>query len=85
MKTLEKKMLLVKEMTSNWLLTCLFIFKRKYKLIALNVSKQQVPEADPRAMQKTIFSKSLDRDGYGMILFIIKEIKEAILDFFHKK
>lgn len=72
-------------MTSNWLLTCLLIFKRKYKLIALNVSKQQVPEADLRAMQKTIFSKSLDRDGYGMILFIIKEIKEAILDFFHKK
>lgn len=33
-------------------------------------------------MQKNIFSENLDRDEYGMILFIMEEIKEAILDFF---
>ena len=56
-------------------------FMDTYKMIAVDLSKQQVLDADPRAIQQINFTANLDRDGYGRIYFIREEAKETILDF----
>ena len=38
-------------------------FKKYYKMIAIDLSKQQVLDADPRATQQINFTANLDRDG----------------------
>ena len=56
-------------------------FMDTYKMIAVDLSKQQVLDADPRAIQQINFTANLDRDGDTKIYFIIEEAKETILDF----
>ena len=56
-------------------------FKDTYKMIAVDLSKQQVLDADPRAIQQINFTSNLDRDGNTRIYFILEEAKETILDF----
>ena len=56
-------------------------FKKKYKLIAIDLSKQQVFDADPRAIQKINFTVNLERENGTRMLFIIKQAAETILDF----
>ena len=56
-------------------------FKDSYKMIAIDVSKQQALDADPRAIQQINFTANLDRAGNTRILFILEEGKETILDF----
>ena len=51
------------------------------KMIAINLSKQQALDADPRAIQQINFTANLDRDGDTRIYFIVEEAKETILDF----
>ena len=48
-------------------------------MIAL--SKQQVPDADPQAIQQTNFTANLDRQGNTTIFFIIEEAKQTVSDF----
>ena len=54
-------------------------FKKYYKLIAADLSKQQVLDADPKANQLIDFSGYLERDEYTTIFFITEEVKETIL------
>ena len=49
-------------------------------MIAIDLSKQQVLDADSKVIQQINLSESLDRDGNTMF-FIIQEAKETILDF----
>ena len=56
-------------------------FKNNYKMIAIDLSKQQVLDADPRATQQINFTGSLDRAGNTALFFITKEAKETVLDF----
>ena len=56
-------------------------FKDSYKMIAVDVSKQQALDAYPRAIQKINFTANLDRAGNKRIYFIPEEEKETILDF----
>ena len=56
-------------------------FKENYKMIAIDLSKQQVLDADPRAIQQINFTANLDRAGNKTMLFIIKEAKETALKF----
>ena len=56
-------------------------FKDSYKMIAGNVSEQQVLDADPRAIQQINFTANVDRAGSTRVFFILKEAKETILDF----
>ena len=51
-------------------------FKEKYKMIAINWSKQQALDADPRSIQQIDFSANLDRAGNTTMLFIIEEAKK---------
>ena len=50
-------------------------------MIAIDLSKQQAPDADPRAIQQINFTANLNRAEQTTMFFIIKEAKEAILDF----
>ena len=56
-------------------------FKDNYKMIAIDLSKQQVLDADPRTNQQINFTADLDRDGNTTMLFIIKQEKETIFGF----
>ena len=55
--------------------------KDYYKMIAIDLSKQQVLDADPRTIQQINSTVNLDRAGNTIIYFILKETKETILDF----
>ena len=52
-------------------------FKENYKLIAIDLSKQQALHADPRAIQQINFTANLDRDGNTTMFFIIEKAKET--------
>ena len=56
-------------------------FKDHYKMIEIDLSKQQVLEADPRAIQQISFTANLDREGNATMFFIIEEARETVLDF----
>ena len=56
-------------------------FKENYKMIAIDLSKQQELDADPRAIQQINFTANLDRAGNTTMFFIIEEAKETVLDF----
>ena len=50
-------------------------------MIAIDLSKQQALDADPKARQQTNFTGNLNRAEGLTMFFIIKEEKEIILDF----
>ena len=56
-------------------------FKDTYKMIAVDLSKQQALDADPRAIQQINFTANLERAGNTRVYFILEEAKETILDF----
>ena len=56
-------------------------FKESYKLIAIDLSKQQELDVDPRAVQQINFTANLDRGGNTTMFFIIEEAKETIFEF----
>ena len=56
-------------------------FSNYYKMIAIDLSKQQALDADPKEIQQIHFTANLDRDGSTTIFFIIEEARETILDF----
>ena len=49
-------------------------------MIAIDLSKQQALDADPRAIQQINFTANLDRAGNTTMFFIIEETKETVLD-----
>ena len=62
--------------TTGWLLDYSY-FKKYYKLIAIDLSKQQ--DADLKAIQQIIFTENLDREEGLTMFFIIEETKERLL------
>ena len=81
MKTLEI-LLLVKEIISQLVVVLDYPrFKENYKMIAIDLSKQQALDPDPRAVQQINFTVNLDRAGNTTMFFIIEEAKETVLDF----
>ena len=56
-------------------------FKNYYKMIAIDLSKQQALDADPRVIQQVNFTANLDRAGNARIYFILEEAIETVLDF----
>ena len=55
-------------------------FKRYYKMIAVYLSKQQVLDADPKAIQQINFTANLDRASTKFYL-ILEETKETVFEF----
>ena len=56
-------------------------FMDTYKMIAVDLSKQQALDSDPRAIQQINFTANLDRAGNTRVCFILEEAKETTLDF----
>ena len=56
-------------------------FTDTYKMIAVDLSKQQALDADLRAIQQINFTANLDRAGNTRVYFILEEAKETIIDF----
>ena len=50
-------------------------------MIAIDLSKQQALDADPRAIQQINFNANLDRADNTTMFFIIEGAKETVLDF----
>ena len=58
-------------------------FTEHCKMIAIDLSKQRVLHAEPKAIQQTNFTGNLDQPGNATMCFIIVEAKKAF--FFHKE
>ena len=56
-------------------------FRDSYKTIAVDLSRQQALDADPRAIQQINFTANLDRAGNTRVYFILEESKETKPDF----
>ena len=50
-------------------------------MIAVDLSKQQVLDADPKAIQQINFTANLDREDNRRFYFILKEAKETVFEF----
>ena len=50
-------------------------------MVAIDLSKQQALDADPRAIQQINFTANLDREGNTTMFFIIEEEKETVFEF----
>ena len=50
-------------------------------MIAIDLSKQQELDSDPKAIQQINFTRNLYKVGGSTMLFITEEAKETILDF----
>ena len=56
-------------------------FKDSYKMIAIDLSRQNELDADSRAIQQINFTANLDRTANTKIFFITEEAKETIFEF----
>ena len=50
-------------------------------MIAIDLSKQQALDADPKAIQQISFTGNLDRAGNIRIYFNLEEAKETLFEF----
>ena len=56
-------------------------FKDYYKMIAVDLSKQQELDADPRKIQQINFTANLDTSGSTTIFFIIEQEEDTVFEF----
>ena len=56
-------------------------FRDNYKIIAIDLSKQQALDSDPRAIQLINFTTNLDQANNTRIFFILEGAEENLLDF----
>ena len=56
-------------------------FKENYKMIAIDLSRQNELHDNPRAIQQINFTGNLDRAGNRTIFSIIEEAKETVFEF----
>ena len=50
-------------------------------MIAIDLSKQQALDADPKAIQQINFTVNLDRAGHTRFFFFLEEAKETVFEF----
>ena len=50
-------------------------------MIAVDLSKQQASDADPKAIQQINFTANLDTPGRTRIYFILEEAQETVSEF----
>ena len=56
-------------------------FKENYNLLAIDLGKQQAPDADPKRMQQINFTGNLEHGESTTMFLILKEVQETVLDF----
>ena len=70
--------------TTGYLLDYLY-FKKHNNLIAIELSKQQTLDVDPKAIQSIDFTANLDRAEGSTMFFIIEEAKKKQFQIFQKE
>ena len=71
-------------MEKTFLISCLLdyaYFRGHYKMTAIDLSKQQALDADPKAIQQINVTANLDCANNTRIFFILEEAKETVFDF----
>ena len=58
-----------------------YLFQKYYKIIATDLSKQLVLDADPKIIQQINFTANLNRAGNTRLYFILEEAKETVFEF----
>ena len=79
LKTYENILKITTGQGDNYTAGCLLHYSyyiKHYKMIAVDLSKQQTLDADPKAIQQNNFTGANNR-----VFFITEEAKETILDF----
>ena len=66
--------------TTDCLLDYIY-FKNYYKIIAIDLSKQQALDTDPKTIQQINFTENLDRTGNTRFYFNLEESKETVFEF----
>ena len=56
-------------------------FRDNYKMISIDLVKQQAVDEDSRAIQQINLTANLDRENNTRIFFILEEAKETVLEF----
>ena len=56
-------------------------FNKYYKMIAVDLSKREALDVDPKAIQQINFTGNLNRPAGASMFFITEEAKETVLDF----
>ena len=56
-------------------------FKENYKMIAVDLSRQNELDADPRAIQQINFTANLDRAGIQQYSLLLKKQRKLFLNF----
>ena len=56
-------------------------FKENYNMIAIDLSKQQALDSDPREIQQINFTGNLEMEGNTTMFFIIQQARETVFEF----
>ena len=56
-------------------------FNENSQLIAIDLSRKEALDTDPRAIQQVNFTENLDRAEGTWMVFILEKVKKGILDF----
>ena len=80
MKTSERLELVKVMITQLDVYQIIPISKNYYKLIAIDLSKQQKLDANPKAIQQINFTVNLSRSEDATMFFITEEAKEKVLE-----
>ena len=56
-------------------------FKENYKLIAIDLSKEQALNTDPKVIQQIDFSRNIDQTWNTAMFFILEKVKKAFCGF----
>ena len=81
MKILEKLLLVKGDDYTTGCLLYYSYFKDHYRMIAIDLTKQQVLDSDPRATHQINFTGNFDRIRDTTMFFITEEAKETIFEF----
>ena len=65
--------------TTDCLLDYIY-FKKYYKMIAVDLSKQKALDDNPKAIQQINFTGNLDRAGNTRFYFILEEAEESVFE-----
>ena len=81
MKILEKLLLVKGDDYTTGCLLYYSYFKDHYRMIAIDLTKQQVLDSDPTATHQINFTGNFDRIRDTTMFFITEEAKETIFEF----
>ena len=59
----------------DYIIGCLLDSKEHFKMISLDLSKQQALDADPKAIQQSNFTRYVERYGQATMFFITEEVR----------